>query len=360
MTREALNEINVGIIGFGLAGRVFHGPIIKSVEGIKVKAICTANKENTRMAKELHPDAKIVTDAKKIFADKSIDLVVIVTPNTSHYDMALAAIESGKHVIVDKPFMITSQDADRIIEKAREKGVMLSVYQNRRWDGDYMTLKKVARQGLIGDIVEMESHFDRYAPEIKQAWRTEDIPGSGMLYDLGSHLIDQAMDLFGKPQAVTADVRTQRRNAKVDDNFEVTLHFDEGVKAVLKSSMLVRGELPRFVLFGQDGTYIKYGMDVQEDDLKAGMIPAESANWGKEPEEYYGLVKTTINSLDFDGQIETEAGDYRKYYENIVSFLQGKEDLIVRAEQSRNVIRVIEYAIESNRKGMTVACSELL
>lgn len=354
------HAINVGLIGFGLAGRVFHGPVLRSVPGFVIRSIYTTSPQNIEMAKEKHPDANIVTDAQAIFSDEAVDLVVVATPNSSHYDLAAAAIEAGKHIIVDKPFMITSQDADRIIEKAERKGVCLSVFQNRRWDSDFLTVKKIVREGLAGDLLEFENRLDRYAPIAKQAWRYDDIPGSGMLYDLGAHLIDQVMDLFGNPSAVTADVRKQRRGAKAADSFEVLLHYENGLKAVAQSSMMARIPTPRFTVVGQNGVFAKYGFDIQEDVLKTGALPAETGSWGTEPSAYHGHLCATVGGVDFDGRIVSEQGDYRKYYENILAVLQGKEELIVTPRQARNVIRVIEYAAQSSEKGVTVACDGLV
>ncbi len=352
--------INVGIIGFGLAGRVFHGPIIDSIEGAKIKKIYTSSPENTKIAEDLHPEAKIVTDVNKIFSDKDIDLVVVLSPNTNHYELALAAIEAGKAVVVDKPFMVNAKDCDDIIAKAKAKGVMLSVYQNRRWDADYQTIKKLSKEGLLGEVFEIVSNYNRYAPNVKGAWRDQDIPGSGMLFDLGSHLIDQVVDFFGNPISIMADVRTQRPEAKVDDHFHLIMKFKNNAKATLKCGMLVRAELPRFVVYGQNGSYVKYGMDVQEDALKAGIRPKDMPeDWGKEPAENSGIIHTTINGINIQGEVESVVGDYRHYYRNIFAAMRGEEQLIVTPEQARNTIRIIEYAMESNKTGMQIDCSDL-
>lgn len=347
-------KVNVGLIGFGLAGRVFHAPIINSVEGFKLSKIVTSKTESILTAKELYPLAEIVPDAGNVIQDKGIELVIVATPNTSHAELAKKALLAGKHVVIEKPFTVTSEEADELIELSKKQKKILTVHHNRRWDSDFLTVKKIIEGGLLGRVVEYEAHFDRFRNSIKKnAWREEDIPGSGILYDLGSHLIDQALCLFGLPIEITADIRTQRENGKTDDHFEIILHY-KAIKVTLKAGMLVREPLPRFVVLGDQGSFVKYGLDVQEKALKSGLIPKDLENWGEEPEELWGTINTEIKGLNFRGKVESEKGDYRKFYENIYRTIGGKEEIQVKPEEARNTIRIIELALESSRQKRTL------
>jgi scyllo-inositol 2-dehydrogenase (NADP+) len=347
--------INTAIIGFGLAGRVFHSPILSSIEGYHLSKIYTKNPESIKSIERLYPHTKPVSDISDIMSDDAIQLVVIATPNREHFPLAKEALLAGKHVVVDKPFTITSEDADQLIALAKQQNRLLSVHQNRRWDSDFKTAKNVLDSGMLGKLAECEIHMDRYRAVAakERAWREEPLPGSGMLYDLGSHLIDQALCLFGAPKSLTADLRMQRSIAKSIDNFELLLHYDN-LKVTLKSGMLVRAKLPHFILLGEQGSFVKYGIDVQEEELKAGLTPLTKADWGAEPEELYGTICTTVNGVDIEGSVKSEKGDYREYYRDVLtSILEGKTPAVT-AEQARNTIRIIEYAQESSQKGATV------
>ena len=348
------NVINVAVIGFGFAGRVFHSPILSSLKHFQIIKVYTSSPDNIAMAKSLYPSTECVSDIKAVMVDERTELVVIAAPNTQHFALAKEALEAGKHVVIDKPFTVTSQEADELIKLSEKQGRVLSAYQNRRWDSDFQTVKKVVESGVLGTLVECEIHMDRYRKSIKErAWREEAIPGSGLLYDLGSHLIDQALVLFGAPDAVTADLRMQRPSAKNIDSFELILHYPK-LKVTLKSGMLVRAELPRYILLGENGSFVKYGLDIQEEDLKSGLTPLTKANWGEEPETLYGTINTTVKGLDISGRVKSEPGDYRRYYENIYHAIHGQEELIVTPFQAKAVIRIIEYAMESHDKKCTV------
>ncbi len=344
--------INVGIIGFGLSGRVFHAPIIKNLLGYNLKKIFTRNKEAKKTANELYNETEVVEDLEEIFNDTEIDLVVVATPNTSHLELTKKALLSGKHVVVEKPFTITSQDADVLIAISKEQNKKLTVYQNRRLDSDFLTVKRIIEEGLLGNLVEYEAHFDRFKNTLKKnAWREEDLPGSGMLYDLGSHLIDQALILFGLPIEIFADIRTQREGCSVDDNFEIILNYNK-LKVTLKSGMLVKHQPPHFILLGDKGSFVKYGMDVQEEALKSEIIPDNGMDdWGKEPKELWGLIDTEINDIKIKGEVESEVGDYRRFYSDLYKSIIQDLPCQVAPEEARNTIRIIELAIKSsNRK----------
>lgn len=341
--------INVGIVGYGLAGEVFHAPIINSVDNLNLSKIVSSRKEAVEKVQKKYPDTKVIPSFELLLEDPSIDLVVIGTPNTCHFELAKRALMRGKHVVVEKPFTVNSRDSDELIELSRKIGKILTVNQNRRWDSDFLTVKKIIEKGFLGSIVEYEAHFDRFRRDIKpNAWREDDIPGSGMLYDLGSHLIDQAQCLFGLPNEIYCDIDIKRNGGKVDDYFEMILYY-ESVKVILKSSMLAREPLPHFTIHGDKGSYIKYGMDVQENHLKSGYSPLSIDNWGEEPSELWGTINTDIEGVHFIGKIESEKGNYRTFYENVYRAILGEEELIVKPREARNTIRIIELALESNK-----------
>ena len=341
--------IKVGIIGYGLSGRIFHGAIINAVEGFEIKKIVTRNKDKKKQAESDIEDVTVVDSSEDVFQDTTIDLVVISTPNTMHFDLAKQAMEAGKHVVIEKPFTVTSQEGQMLLHIANQTNRVLSVYQNRRFDSDFKTVKKIIESGELGRLVEFESHFDRFRPDIKQnAWREDPLPGSGILYDLGAHLIDQALALFGMPDEVYGDVRFQR-HGKVDDNFEVILYYPE-LKVTLKSSALVKEPLPRFILQGTKGGYIKYGLDVQEDALRDDERPVDDA-WGTEPESLWGV----INTIEERRTVKSEQGDYRDFYRNVYNAIIKGEELAVKGQDGLNVIKIIEAVAQSNKEKRRVS-----
>lgn len=346
------SEIRVGLIGYGMAGRVFHAPVISSVPNLKLKKVVQRRADDAR---ERYPWVEIVRDPAAIFTDPEIDLVVITTPNNSHFDLARNALLAHKHVVVEKPFTNTSAEAGQLIDLARQEGKILSAFQNRRWDGDFMTVRQILDAKLLGRLVEYESHFDRFRNITQPTWREEAGPGSGLLFDLGSHLIDQAQILFGLPQLITADVRVQRDLSQIVDNFELILHYDN-LKVTLKAGMLAREPGPRFTLHGTAGSFVKYGLDPQEDDLKKGLTPS-LPQWGNEPRELWGKLNTEISGSHFEGQIETVAGGYQAYYQNIVDAIAGRAELAVKPQEAMKTIRIIELAMQSSEQGRTIPFS---
>ena len=348
--------INVGLVGYGMAGRVFHAPVIQSVPGLRLKKVVERHADESR---KRYPEVEIVRDVATLLKDEEIDLVVITTPNTSHFEYARDSLLAEKHVVVEKPFTNTSAEASQLIDLARAQNKVLSVHQNRRWDGDFQTVKRLLDQKLLGRLVEFESHFDRFRNHPQPgAWREEEGPGTGVLFDLGSHLIDQAQVLFGLPQMITADIRVQREFARTPDNFELILHY-ENLKVTLKAGMLVREAGPRFILHGTEGSFVKYGLDVQEEALKQGLTPA-APGWGEETEAQWGRLNTQLGDLHFKGRIETIPGRYQAYYENVIEAINGEAELIVKAEEAMNTIRIIEVAIESNEKRASIPYSPAL
>lgn len=351
------DTVNVGLIGFGMAGQVFHAPIISAVENLRLKAIQTSSVANIEIAKQKYPNAEIVSKTSALLSREDIDLIVVATPNYTHFDLAKEALEANKHVVVDKPFTVTSAEAFELIELAESRNKILSVHHNRRWDSDFLTVRKIIEKGLLGRLVEAEIHYDRYRPVfIGNTWKEESLPGTGVLYDLGSHLIDQAQTLFGLPEAVTADVRTQRIGGKIPDNFELILHY-ANLKVTLKAGILVRESLPHYILLGEKGSFIKYGMDVQEEALKSGATPLTTKNWGIEPETQWGKINTEIDGMHLVGKIESEAGDYRGFYKNVRDALLQNTPINVTATQAANTIKIIELAMQSRKEKRTIEIS---
>ena len=351
-------KVNVGLIGYGMAGQVFHAPVLSSIPGLLLASIRETRPENIRLAQSRYPEAQIVADSQAILADAAIDLVVLATPNATHFSLARQALLAGKHVVVDKPFTITSAEADELISLAAQQDRLLTVHHNRRWDSNAQTLRKVVANQLLGRLVELEIHFDRFRNYLRPgAWREENSPGSGILYDLGAHLIDEALCLFGLPAAVTGDERIQRSGGQTIDNFTVVLDYDQ-LKVTLKGGMLVREPGPTYVLHGEQGSFVKYGTDVQEAALKAGLKPNEVADWGREPEANWGRINTDYQGQHLVGRIESEAGDYRAYYDNVYQAITGQADLAVTARQARQTIRIIELAMQSSAEKRTLPYRE--
>ncbi len=337
--------IKTGIIGYGLSGKVFHAPFIHEHPGFQ---LCKIVERNSLNAISDYPYVEIVKDYTDLLNDPSIELVVVATPNIYHYQMVKDALEAGKHVVVEKPFMNTSAEADEIIKLADSKGLHVFVYQNRRWDGDFLTIRKLIDNNILGDIRYFEAHFDRYSPErTRAAWRDEAIPGSGNLFDLGSHLIDQALVLFGKPGSLKADLQAQRKDSLVDDYFELIMNYP-GLQVILTAGMLVLESDLRYNIQGSEGGYLKYGIDPQEDQLKEGKKP-KGDDWGKEGPGKWGNISFTHADLKFEGQVETEAGNYMAFYNNVYDVIRKGENMAIKTEEARNVIKIIELAFESHR-----------
>lgn len=343
-----MHQINTALCSYGMSGVVFHGPLLEAHSAYKISKIL----ERTRNeSKGKHPGSEIVRDYKLILEDPDIELVVINTPDHLHFEMCAQAIEAGKHVVVEKPFTLKAADADILIDLARQKRIILSVFHNRRWDGGFLTVKQLIESGKLGRLVDFESHFDRFRTYIQESWKDRS-NGTGTLYNLGSHLVDQALTLFGMPERLFCDSRMLRDGAKTDDSYDLFLHYPD-FKCLLRSSYLVKEPGPRFILHGTNGSFLKWGVDHQEADLKAGLSP-NSANWGEEPESMWGKINTTFQGEELLGTERTIPGNYLDYYDNIYEVIRNNQALQVSAEQARDVIRIIEAAYRSSREGQVV------
>lgn len=341
-----MGEIQVGLVGYGIGGAVFHAPLLGVVPGMRLAAVATSRRE---LVERALPGVRVVASYHAMVADPAIGLMVVSTPTASHYEVARAALEAGKAVVVDKPFTATAAEADELLALAARRGRLLSVYQNRRWDGDFLTVKRLVGEGRLGRVYHYEAHFDRFRPQIKGGWRDEEVAGSGILFDLGAHLIDQALHLFGMPEAVRADAMAQRPAAQSVDYFHVVLEYGR-MRAILHGGSVVREPGPHFAVHGDGGSFLKYGMDPQEDALRAGGRPGE-AGWGSDAVENYGLLVTAEGTRE---RVRTEAGSYQRYYEGIARALLEGVPAPVDAADSRNGLRVIEAAVRSAAEGRRV------
>lgn len=343
--------IEVGLIGYGLAGRAFHAPVISAVPGLHLAAIL---QRSGNEAAEKYPGIRIVRNMDELLSIREIRLMAIATPNDTHYELARHCLMAGRDVVVDKPFTTTLEEAKSLVQFANDRGRLLTVYQNRRYDGDFQTLRKLVAEGTLGRIVRFETAYDRYRPQPKPgAWRETQRPGSGILFDIAPHLIDHALVLFGLPEAVTADVRIEREDAVADDAFDIMFHYPRGTRAVLRSSILAAAPRPRFVLLGTRGSFVKQTFDPQESNLRRGDIPAETA-WGAEPEENWGVLTVPNGDTFTQRRVPSADCDYRDYYANVRDALLGKAKLAVTPEWSLDVMRLLEMARESSEKQRTI------
>lgn len=342
-----MRTIDLGLIGYGIAGATFHAPVIAAVPELRLKTVVTSRTADVARGS---PGAVCVDSVETLLADPTIELVVIATPNPTHAELARQALDAGKHVVIDKPMTVTTVEADELIALASERGRLLSVYQNRRWDNDFLTVKALLDAGRLGKVYAYEAHYDRFRPTIKPGWRERPQPGSGLLFDLGSHLIDQALLLFGMPETVTADVFAQRPDARVDDYFHVVLAYPDK-RAIVHASTVVREPGPHYALHGDGGSFVKYGMDSQEEALKAGQ-PAGGTDWGRDDPAAFGTL------VHADGERETIAtlvGSYPAFYAGMAAAISGTGPLPVTAESARNTIAVIEAARHSALERRTIA-----
>jgi predicted dehydrogenase len=335
-------EIRVALIGYGLGGRSFHAPIIAATPGMRLAAIVTGNAERQRLANVEHPGARVVESADELFQDRAgIDLVVISTPNRTHVPLALQAIDAAFAVVVDKPLAPTSDEARRLAEEAQRRRVFLSVYQNRRWDGDFLTVRRLLGERALGNVHRFESRFERWRPAPKGGWRELAAPeeAGGLLFDLGTHLIDQALCLFGPVTDVYAEIDKRRPDVVVDDDVFIALTHASGVRSHIWTSVVAAQEGPRFRVLGDRAAYTKFGLDVQEDALRRGDRP-DHPNWGVEPPEQFGVLGVGNDVR----RIPTERGNYREFYVGVVRSLRKGAPPPVDVSDAIATLEIIERA----------------
>jgi predicted dehydrogenase len=344
-------DLRTGILGYGIAGRVFHAPLIDSTPGMTVSAIVTTDPERRAQASAAYPDVTLLDTADDLFAT-DLDLVVVGTPNKTHVPLALAAIDAGIPVVVDKPFAPDSADARRVLEAARDKGVPLTVFQNRRWDSDFLTVRKLVEDGALGEVSRFESRYERWVPEIWDNWRefgAADEAG-GLLYDLGAHLVDQALQLNGPARTVYAELDRRRPGAQVDDDVFVALHHHNGIRSHLWASAAASNHGPRFRVIGDRAAFTSHGMDGQEDALVAGLRPGQTG-WGEEAESSWGELGLPDRTV----RVPSERGAYEQFYLRLVAALRDGADLPVDPASSIATLEIIEAAFTSARTGQVVA-----
>jgi len=333
-----------------MSGWVFHAPFIAINPGFELYGVWERTKN---LAAEKYPGVKTFRSLEELLADESVELVVVNTPNATHFEYAKKALEAGKHVVVEKPFTITVAEAQLLSELAVKRGRVLTVYQNRRFDSDFRTVRKVVEQGLLGQMVEAEIHYDRFKEEPGPKLHKETPgPGTGLLYDLGSHLIDQVLQLFGMPEAVFADIAVMRKLSKVDDYMEVLLYYPN-LRVRVKSSYVVREATPSYAFHGTKGSFIKARTDIQETALQANKKPGGS-DWGIEPESERGLLHTEKDGKIIREYVESEKGNYGDFYSLLYKSIREGEPLAVTPRQATDIIRIIEAAYESNRSRRVV------
>ncbi len=347
--------IRTGLVGYGLAGASFHAPLIRATGGLEITAIVTGNAERKREAQLAHPGATIVETAERLWEHASqLDLVVIASPNRTHVPLAMAALDAGLNVVVDKPLAPTAAEGRQLIEAARRKSRMLTVFQNRRWDGDFLTLRRLLGEGLLGEPYRLESRFDRWRPTPKPGWRERGAPeeAGGLLYDLGSHLIDQAIVLFGAVSHVYAELDRRRALVEVDDDAFVALEHVSGARSHLFMSVVAAQPGPRFRITGSRVAYVKHGLDVQEAALRRGEMPGQPA-WGEEPRESWG----TLGSTDDHQPVRTEPGAYQRFYEGVVAAIRDGATAPVDPEDAVAGLEIIEAARRSATGRHVIAIS---
>ena len=338
--------MGVTLVGYGFAGRTFHAPVIRATAGLSLGVVVSHDPGKVRA--DL-PGVAVVASLRDALALPDVEVVVVATPNHTHATLACEALERDKHVVVDKPFTVTLDEARHVVSLAQRRNRLVSVFQNRRWDADFLGVQEVLAEGLLGEIAQVESHFDRYRPDVRARWREQPGPGSGLWFDLGPHLIDQVMLLFGAPRRVIASLGALRAGATTDDWAHVILEYDR-LRIVLQASLLVAGGSPRFVLHGTKGSWVKRGLDVQESQLIAGMRPGDP-EWGVDPL----AAELFLGGQTHATERRVPAGDYRQYYARLRDAVRGDGPNPVTPEQALGVMTVLEAAHVSAREGRAVS-----
>lgn len=354
MSADSQRPLRVGLLGYGLAGRVFHAPLIAATPGLELAAVVTRDPERRAMLRTAHPEAIALDTPEQLWAS-AVDLVVVATPNRSHVPLARAALVAGLPVVVDKPFAPTSAAARGLVEEARARGVLLTVFQNRRWDGDFLTVRRLLGEGALGAVRRFESRFERWNPVPRQGWRQgwresgDPAEAGGLLFDLGAHLVDQALQLFGPVRTVYAELDCRRPGVAVDDDAFVALVHASGTRSHLWMSKVAAQRGPRFRVLGERAAFTKHGLDGQEPAMAAGGVPG-APGWGEEPPERWGLI-----GGDGAAQpVRTEAGGYPRFYEAVAAAVRSGAQVPVDPEDAIAALEVIEAARASAERGQVV------
>jgi len=343
--------IRVGVVGFGLGGRVFHAPLVASVEGLELAAIVERSGDK---AAQRYPGVTIYRSLEDLLEDETIDLVVITTPSGNHFEAARKSLEAGKNAVVDKPMAASSAEIAELMRLAAERKLLLAPFHNRRWDGDFRTVERVLGEGQLGRLVEFESYFDRWRPAPRSAWKEDPKLGGGLLLDIGTHLADQAMVLFGKPLAVSGDVTRERDGEGANDSFNVRLRY-AGFSVALGSNCLSSPGRPRFLLRGTKGNYWKWGLDPQEAELsKVTRIPP--GPWGQEAPANWGSLNVDVDGCMVTRPVPPIPGDYRLYYAGVRDAILGKAAVPVSALDAWRTARLLEWAEQSAKERREIAC----
>lgn len=348
--------IRVGLIGFGLAGQAFHAPVIRGVPGMELA--CVLERHTSNSVKR-YPEVRVARSLNEMLSDKSIQLCVVATPNDSHFSYTKACLEAGRHVVVDKPLTPTMAGAEELVRLAAAHGCLLTVYQDRRWDGAFLTVKKLVASGTLGRIAEYEARFDRYRLDAKPgAWREKaDFPAAGVLWDLGPHLLDGALVLFGEPATISATTLRQRDTSTIDDAFDVTFEYPQTI-ATLRARIIAYAPSHHLLIHGTAGSFVKYGMDPQEEILRSDNYPDGhdwGKNWGLEPESRWGTLSAVGGEVK---KVPTERGDYRGFYANVRDAIEKGAPLDVSPEQALRTMRALLLAHKSSHEGRKVKWTE--
>ncbi|WP_405941750.1 Gfo/Idh/MocA family oxidoreductase [Streptomyces sp. NBC_00207] len=348
--------LRVGLIGYGLAGSVFHGPLVAATDGLALDTVVTSDPARQAQARTEFPDVHIAATAAELW-DRDLDLVVVASPNRTHVPLATTALEAGVPVVVDKPLAATAAEARALAALADRSGTFLSVFQNRRWDNDFLTLRRLLAEGELGEIQRFESRFERWRPQLKGGWRESGAPEEigGLLYDLGSHVVDQALVLFGPAVRVYAEADARRPGAETDDDTFIAVTHANGVRSHLYVSATTAQLGPRFRVLGSRAGYVKYGLDPQEGALREGLRPDGETPWGEEPPHLWGRVGSGESPLTGGGTpLPTEPGDYPAYYAAVAAALRTGGPAPVTAHEAARCLDVLEAARRSSAEGVVV------
>jgi len=342
--------IKTGICSYGMSGKLFHAPFIQAHPGFALSAIVERNNNESR---ERYPGSKLYRSVEELCADKSLQLIIVNTPTHLHFEQVRMALLAGKHVLVEKPFTIKVKEAEELTELAKKQGVQLTIYQNRRYDGDYRAVKKVVEEKLLGDLREVEIRYDRYRPKYSGKQHKEgDLPGAGIIFDLSPHLVDQTLQLFGWPKSLFADVWKMRDDVKAKDYFEMLFYYDK-MRVRLKATCIARETVPAYMLHGMKGSFFQERSDMQEQQLLAGEIPS-LANWSAAPTEPDGLLHTEIDGHMVRKQQTSSPGNYMGLFDDLHKSLTGKGPNPVPPEDGVKTIRIIEAALKSAEEGKVI------